>query len=108
MASTNTASLTSITWQNALQTFKKTLPPKDVKAILVPTKPEDLIAHLKRWKQYQQGRSANALSAVESGLARIQRFNTCVDVLSQGLPDPATLLWGSIRFVLKVCSLFEL
>ena len=100
-----TTTPTLLTWENALRTFKKTLPSKDLKEIEIPTKPEELISYLKGWKLYQQGKSAKAISAVQSGVSRVQRFNACLDLLSQGLPDPAALLWGSIRFVLKVSSL---
>ncbi|KAK0506834.1 hypothetical protein JMJ35_010747 [Cladonia borealis] len=97
-----TTTPTLLTWENALRTFKKTLPSKDLKEIQMPTKPEELIFYLKGWKLYQQGKSVKAISAVQSGVARIQRFSACLDVLSQSLPDPATLLWGSIKFVLKI------
>ena len=100
-----TTTPTLLTWENALRTFEKTLPSKDLKEIQIPTKPEELISYLKGWKLYQQGKSAKAISAVQSGVSRVERFNACLDVLSQSLPDPATLLWGSIKFVLKVHSL---
>ena len=98
---------TLLAWDNALRTFKKTLPAKDLKEIQIPTKAEELIAYLKGWRWYQQGKSAKAISVVQSGVSRVQRFNDCIDVLSQGLPYPAILLWGSIRFVLKVRPLIE-
>jgi hypothetical protein len=107
VANITTTTPTQVAFENALRTFKKNLPPKDIKEIQVPTKPEELIAYLKGWRLYQQGKSAKAVSVVQSGVSRIQRFNACIDSLSQGLPDPATLLWGCIRFVLKVRSLIE-
>jgi hypothetical protein len=89
-------------WENALLTFAKVLPAKDLKIIQLPIKPEELMVNLEDWKSNQDGQSNKLKILAEQSLVRLQRFSACIDVLAQGLPEPAILLWGSIKFVLKV------
>ncbi|KAI9166477.1 Vegetative incompatibility protein [Paramyrothecium foliicola] len=102
MPNPHNATPTLVAWENALRTFKKDMSSKDLKSIQAPTKLEDLIENLRKWNAGQSGRSNTGINVINNGLLRIQRFNACIDVLSQGLPDPAVLLWGSIRFAMKI------
>lgn len=90
-------------WKQALETYKKSLPEKDQKRIKMPTGPRDVVKDIETWQLKQSNRkSAKVATAVGSGLARLERFTDSIDMLAQGCPDPACLLWGSIKFVLTV------
>lgn len=94
-----------VAYDDALEKFRKSLPAKDLKQLQSPVRPEELVLQLERWES--RAKTNRAVSAVLNGVARIKRFNECVDQLAQGLPHPASLVWGSIKFVLTVGSLLN-
>jgi len=89
-------------WSNAIESFKRSLPAKDLKNLTSSVSPDELVAQVKKWSVQKQNRSARAMTIIEHGVARMNRFGNCIDQLCQGLPDPACFLWGSIKFVLVV------
>lgn len=100
----NTATI--IAFRNARDTYRKSLSEKDMKRIMVPTGPEDVVNDIEKW---EQGHSESKLAAgVRVGLIHLQRFGASIDMLAQGTPSPGCLLWGSIKFVLTVSSMLIL
>ena len=95
---------TIIAFRNARDTYRKSLAEKDLKRIMIPTGPEDIINEIERWQERHSG--SKFAAGVRAGLVRLQRFSASIDMIAQGTPDPGCLLWGSIKFVLTVSSLY--
>ena len=93
----NDSTSTTLAWERALESLKKSLPSKDLKRLQLPVSPDDLAYHVETWLASKPG------NVMGQTVARIQRFSGCIDQLAQGSPAPAMLLWGSIKFVLTVC-----
>ena len=94
---------TIIAWGNAMNTYRRSLPEKDLKRNFVPAKPEDVINEVEKWQRRQKkSKYCRVASGVSAGISRLQRFNHVIDMLAQGSPAPGSLLWGSIVFVLTV------
>ena len=90
-------------WKQAVERYKKSLPEKDQKKIQMSTGPKDVVKDIEEWQQRQSRRkSIKVATVVGNGLHRLQRFTATIDMLAQGSPAPGCLLWGSIKFVLKV------
>lgn len=85
-----------------MKSLKKSLPSKDLKQLQLPMRPEDLIDYVQAWNTSKHGKTRKSLELMQNTVSRIQRFSGCIDQLVQGIPDPASLLWGSIRFALTV------
>src|SRR5436190_9238036 len=97
---------TVISWRHALETYRKCLTDKDLKQLLVPAGPEDVVATIEKWQLKQKDKKSEKIaSSIRECTGRMQRFNACLDVIAQGTPQPGCLLWGSIRFVLTVCCI---
>lgn len=95
---------TIIAFRNARDTYRKSLSRKDKERIMVPTGPENIVDEIERWqKRHSDSKFA---AGIRAGLVRLQRFSASIDMLAQGTPDPGCLLWGSIKFVLTVSSLY--
>ena len=92
-----------LAWERASTSLKKSLPPKDLKRLQLPVSPNDLIHHVETWLASKPGKAKKAINVTGQTVLRIQRFSNCLDQLAQGSPAPASLLWGSIKFVLTVC-----
>ena len=94
---------TIIAWRNARDSYRKSLTEKDLKRILVPAKPEDVLDEIEKWQQRQKtSKYCKVAAGVAAGFSRLQRFNRAVDMIAQGSPHPGCLLWGSIIFALTV------
>ena len=91
---------TIVAFKNARETFQKSLSPKDQKSIMVPTRPEDIVTEIEKWRKKHS--DSKFAAGVRSGLGQLQRFSASIDMLAQGTPSPGCLLWGSIKFVLTV------
>ena len=102
MMDSNESSPTTLAWKQALESLKKSLPPKDLKRLQLPVSVEDLVHHVDGWLASKPGKTRKAINVMGQTVSRIQRFSSCIDQLAQGSPDPASLLWGSIKFVLTV------
>ncbi len=93
---------TVVAFRNARDTYRKSLSEKDMKRIMIPTSPEDVVNEIEKW---QKGHSESKIAAgVRVGLIHLQRFSASIDMLAQGTPSPGCLLWGSIKFVLTVST----
>lgn len=104
MMGLNDSASTVLAWEQALGSLKKSLPSKDLKRLQLPVSPADLVSHVEAWLASKPGKAKKAVNVMGQTVSRIQRFSSCVDQLAQGSPAPATLLWGSIKFILTVCS----
>ena len=93
---------TMVAFRNARDTYRKSLSEKDVKAIMIPTGPEDVVNEIEKWQKRHV--DSTVAAGVRAGLVRLQKFSASIDMLAQGAPNPACLLWGSIKFVLTVSS----
>ena len=93
---------TMVAFRNARDTFRKSLSEKDMKGIMIPTGPEDVVNEIEKWQKRHV--DSTVAAGVRAGLARLQKFSASIDMLAQGAPSPGCLLWGSIKFVLTVSS----
>ena len=100
----NTA--TTVAFRNARDTFRKSLSEKDMKRIMIPTGPEDVVNEIDKW--HKRHLDSKFAASVRFGLGQLQRFNASIDMLAQGTPSPGCLLWGSIKFVLTVSCMLIL
>ena len=99
----NDSTSTTLAWERALESLKKSLSSKDLKRLQLPVSGDDLAYHVETWLASKPGKTRKAVNVMGQTVARIQRFSGCIDQLAQGSPAPAMLLWGSIKFVLTVC-----
>lgn len=91
---------TIIAFRNARNTYRKSLSEKDMRRIMVPTGPEDILNEIEKWQRRHS--DSKVAAGVRVGLVHLQRFGASIDMLAQGTPSPGCLLWGSIKFVLTV------
>ena len=99
----NTAAM--LAWRNALDTYRKSLPEKDFKQILIPAGPDDVLKEIQKWQERQRkSKYCKVAGGVEAGISRLHNFNRAVDLIAQGSPQPGCLVWGSIVFVLTVSA----
>ena len=97
---------TIVAFRNARDTYRKSLSEKDMRRIMIPTGPEDVVKEIENWRKNHS--SSKIAAGVRAGLVRLQRFSASIDMLAQGTPSPGCLLWGSIKFVLTVSSMLFL
>ena len=97
---------TMVAFRNARDAYRKSLSEKDLKRIMLPTGPEDVITEIEKWQQKHL--DSKFATGVRSGLGQLQRFSASIDMLAQGTPSPGCLLWGSIKLVLTVSSMLIL
>lgn len=93
---------TIVAFRDARNSFRKSLSEKDLKRIMIPTGPEDVVDEIEKWRRRHL--DSKVAASVRSGLGQLQRFSASIDMLAQGTPSPGCLLWGSIKFVLTVSS----
>ena len=68
----------------------------------LPTGPEGVLRHIEEWERRREGsRFTKVGDTIRAGSTRIQRFSACIDKLA-GANSAASLLWGSIKFVLTL------
>ncbi len=97
---------TIVAFTNAIDAYRRSLSEKNLKRIMLPTGPEDVINEIENWhKRHVDSKFA---TGIRSGLGQLQRFSASIDLLAQGSPSPGCLLWGSIKFVLTVSSMLIL
>ena len=99
-------SATIVAFRNARDTFRKSLSEKDMKRIMIPTGPEDVVNEIEKW--HKRHSDSKVAAGIRFGLGQLQRFNASIDMLAQGTPSPGCLLWGSIKFVLTVSDMLIL
>ena len=97
---------TIVAFRNARDTFRKSLSERDMKRIMIPTGPEDVVNEIEKW--HKRHSDSKVAAGIRFGLGQLQRFNASIDMLAQGTPSPGCLLWGSIKFVLTVSSMLIL
>lgn len=97
---------TIVAFRNARDTYRKSLSEKDMKRIMIPTGPEDVVNEIEKW--HERHSDSKVAAGVRGGLVRLQRFSASIDMLAQGTPSPGCLLWGSIKFVLTVNTMLIL
>ena len=92
-----------LAWRNARDAYRKSLPDKDFKRIMVPAGPDDVLKEIKKWQSGQRkSKYCRVADGIQAGISRLQQFNRAVDMIAQGSPAPGCLVWGSIIFVLTV------
>ena len=94
---------TVVAFKNARDTYRKSLSEKDLKRIMLPSGPEDVVNDIEQW--HKRHLDSKVTASIRSGLGQLQRFSASIDMLAQGAPSPGCLLWGSIKFVLTVSSI---
>ena len=104
MATSRTAMM--LAWEEAFRKFKASMPAKDLKHIQQPTAPGDIIPHLSKWMSSKETISGKLANQLQDRIARLQKFASAIDLLAQGMPQPACLIWGAIKYVLTVRSTY--
>ena len=92
-----------VAFRKARDSFRKSLSEKDVKCIMIPTGPEDVVNEIEKW--HSRHLESKVAASVRFGLGQLRRFNASLDMLAQGTRGPGCLLWGSIKFVLTVSTM---
>lgn len=92
-------------WRNARDTYRRSLPEKDFKRIMIPAGPEDVLKEVQEWQSRQsKSKYRRVADGIHAGMSRLEKFNRAIDLIAQGSPAPGCLVWGSIIFVLTVSS----
>lgn len=97
---------TIVAFRNARDTFRRSLSEKDMKRIMIPTGPEDVVNEIEKW--HKRHSDSKVAAGIRFSLGQLQRFNASIDMLAQGTPSPGCLLWGSVKFVLTVSDMLIL
>ncbi|KAL9630975.1 MAG: hypothetical protein Q9164_006139 [Protoblastenia rupestris] len=96
-------SATILAFKRARDTFRKSLPEKEMKKVMMPARPDDVLEEIEKWQRRQAKSKYHQIAFhIRAGLSRLQKFHSAIDLLAQGSPDPATLLWGGIKFALTL------
>ena len=94
-----------LAWRNARDTYRRSLPEKDFKRIMVPAGPDDVLKEIEKWQGGQsKSKCCRAADGIQVGISQLEQFNRAVDLIAQGSPAPGCLVWGSIIFVLTVSN----
>ncbi len=91
-------------WRSALEQVEQDCGSDVVgKLIMQETKPGHLLDYIQQ-RQEKESRSkfSKLLGKISTMADVLDRFQSALDVISQGTPQPGCLLWGSIRLVLEV------
>lgn len=107
MASSTPTTFSSETvkvWKSALAAYKRSVPKKEYQRIQQSTSAQDIVTYVEELqKNEKHSQHARALEVIGKHIGRFERFSSAVDMLAQGLPEPACLIWGSIKFAISVC-----
>lgn len=88
-------------WKSALATYKRLVPKKDYQQIQRSTSAQDVVTYVEEIQRKEQhSQHASLLETIGKHIGRFERFSQAVDMLVQGLPYPACLIWGSIKFAI--------
>ena len=88
-------------WKSALAAYKRMVPKKDYQQIQQSTSARDVVTFMEELQMKEQhSQHARLLETVGKHIGRFERFSQAVDMLAQGLPYPACLIWGSIKFAI--------
>lgn len=106
MASSTPTTFSSETvkvWKSALAAYKRSVPKKEYQLIQQSTNVQDIITYIEELREKEKNsQHARAMEVVGKHIGRFERFSGAVDMLAQGLPEPACLIWGSIKFAISV------
>ena len=92
---------------NALDRFLGPLEQHDDHGIHDLVTSGDLLRRTFELRQRYRDRTAErVLERLTPFITSLQSFSEVLDVFLQASPAPVTLLWGSVFFVLEVCSYF--
>lgn len=102
-ANRNDDTTAMLAWRNARDTYRKSLPDKDFKRIMIPAGPYDVLREIETWQSRQaKSKYCKVADSIRAGISRLQNFGRAIDLMAQGTPAPGCLVWGSIVFVLTV------
>lgn len=88
-------------WKSALADYKRSVPKKDYQQIQQSTSAQDVVTYVEELQRKEQHRQhASLLEIIGKHIGRFERFSQAVDMLAQGSPSPACLIWGSIKFAI--------
>jgi len=95
---------TNIAWKRGIASYERSLLKKDVSQILDSTGPQDIVTYVEHIQRTQRNSKYRRgfLDPISACTARMQRFSSAIDMMAQGSPQPACLIWGSIKFALVV------
>ena len=94
-----------LAWRNARDTYRKSLPEKDLKRIMVLAGLDDVLKEITKWQGGQsKSKYCRVADGIQVGISQLEQFKHAVDLIAQGRPAPGGLVWGSIRFVLTVSN----
>lgn len=88
-------------WKSALAAYKSLVPKKEYQQIQQSTSAQDVVTYVEELQRKKpHSRHAGLLETIGKHIGRLERFSQAVDMLAQGSPSPACLIWGSIKFAI--------
>ena len=93
------------TWEKTLAIHKGRFAPEDLAEIEKTTKPDDLLDFIKNLDiKNGKGKFPWLFKQIEKLGVYFNTYEHSLDMITQGLPSPGCLVWGSIKFVLSVSA----
>ena len=93
------------TWRQAIRTYESRFTPEDLVEIKKTTKPDDLLSFIKNLEVKDDKSNVSKIARRIGKLADyFNSYEQSLDMITQGLPSPGCLVWGSIKFVLAVSA----
>ena len=108
MASVSSSSMRHA-WQSAILKHENRFTPEDLAEIKKTTKPDDLLGFIKTLDVRDDKSNVSQIARRIGMLGSY--FNTyehSLDMITQGLPSPGCLIWGSIKLVLSVSGFLRI
>ena len=77
------SSATIDAWKNALASYEKSLPAKDLKQLRLSVTPEAVVLCIEEWEQkHKQSKHTKFSAAIRTCMSQIQRFSASIDQLA--------------------------
>jgi hypothetical protein len=91
-------------WTKAQDTYLASLTPSQIRSIRSITTQSELLNTTKEYRRRYNSRGfAKLLDRVNPFLAQLHSFSDIIKTYVSSDPKFATLVWGSVTFVLEVC-----
>ena len=92
-------------WQQAILSHETRFAPEDLVEIKKTAKPDDLLGFIKTF-EVSDDKSKISQIAKHIGMlgTYLNTYEHSLDMITQGLPSPGCLIWGSIKVVLSVSA----
>ena len=90
-------------WQKAIRMHEDRFTPEDLVEIKKTTKPDDLLGFIKTLDvSDDKSKISQFVRRIGTLGDYLNTYEHSLDMITQGLPSPGCLIWGSIKVVLSV------